>query len=179
MRRSPSYEIILETCIDALDQANEMGLARGINQMFRENIKPLKSACHRLHLSIKPIKYQASRYDFDERFHLYVYVLYHQDLPENFKARGYYLKTPMEDCISSIQMSLKKCRYSIKHNRKTDKYWLYDNYNHCELNSMEDYNNSLLINDRLLKYEDIFKDELTRIHNGNKNTDITVCNQAM
>lgn len=168
MRRSPSYEIILETCIDGLNQANEMGLARGINQIFSENVKPLKSACHRMHLSIKPITNQANRYAFDERFHLYVYVLYHQDLPESFKAHDYYLKAPMQDCISMMKPSLMHSKYIIRYDKSQNKYWLYDTYNNKELYSMNDYNHSLLLNQTLLVYKDKFTKELDKVRHNQK-----------
>lgn len=158
MRRLPSNVITLETSIDALKQLEKMGLSEGVSRMFGENVKILKHACSLMNLPLKPVEMQARRLEFDDKFHLYVHVLYTQTLPNDLIQKGFYLKMPLSDIIHSIRGYMTKCGYRIV--CMQDQYYLVDTTNNKELKSLNDYDQSLLINQELIRYEDLFENAL-------------------
>lgn len=140
-------QALYENAADAINQLKYNYRVMGASQMWQENMRILKTVTRKLGIPTNLIDCEANRLVFNERYSIYIYVLYYGKLPDSLEACGYNLKYSLPQCADHIRMVLPDCHYVLHYNQKTKTYWFYDQATNTKLLDFEDYANSLYFKD--------------------------------
>ena len=137
---------ILENCISAIKQLRVCYNDYGASHLFNENRRALKLTCQNLHLSTKPIDYEADRLILNDYYNINVYIMYNGKLPDVIANEQHLLLT-REECIQRMRHLLMDCGYRVHtdNDSRNKTFWLYDICQHKILRTMDDYLQSLFL----------------------------------
>lgn len=143
---------VLENCISAITQLRVCYNDYGASQLFNENRRTLKLACQKLHLSTKPIDYEADRLILNDHYNINVYVMFNGKLPDVIANEQHLLLT-REECSQRMRHLLEDCGYRVHTDSHKKTFWLYDICQHKVLRTMDDYLKSLFLTKEFDQYE--------------------------
>lgn len=152
---------VLENCISAINQLRVCYNDYGASQLFDENRRALKLTCQSLHLSTKPIDYEADRLILNDHYNINVYVMYNGKLPDVIANEQHLLLT-REECIQRMRHLLMDCGYRVHTDSHKKTFWLYDIRQHKVLRTMDDYLQSLFLAKDFDQYEAKFQKALAK-----------------
>lgn len=144
-------EALYENALDAINQLKYNYRIAGVSQMWNENSRIVKTVTKKEGFKTNFLDYEANRLVFNERYSIYIYVLYFGKLPKVLSDQGLTLRYSLPQCADHIKLVLDDCKYVLHYNRKTNTYWFYDQYNKKKLITFEDYAKSLYLKDDMKK----------------------------